>query len=57
VTSIDRRSFLRGTAAAAAVLPLLKVLPAHGNGAVLVIASGQTVNSLDLHRTGTNRAS
>ena len=40
------------------MLPFLKSMPAHAQGAdVLVVVSGQTINSLDLHRTGTNRAS
>ncbi|MDF1749219.1 MAG: ABC transporter substrate-binding protein [Alphaproteobacteria bacterium] len=42
----------------ASVLPFLKVLPASAAGKdVLVAVTGQTINSLDLHRTGTNRAS
>lgn len=54
---ISRRSMLRLTAATAA-LPLAKTLPASAKGrGVLVAVMGQTINSLDLHRTGTNRPS
>jgi peptide/nickel transport system substrate-binding protein len=56
-----RRQFLKlsGTAAiSASMLPLLKSVPASAAGKdVLVAVTGQTINSLDLHRTGTNRAS
>lgn len=54
----SRRSLLQGAAAGAAVLPFLKFLPAQAQGRdTLVVVTGQTVNSLDLHRVGTNRAS
>ncbi|MEQ9335509.1 ABC transporter substrate-binding protein [Thalassobaculum sp.] len=60
-TGTSRRSFLKmsGVAAAGAgVLPFLRVLPASAAaGDTLVVVTGDTVNSLDLHRTGTNRAS
>jgi peptide/nickel transport system substrate-binding protein len=47
-----------GAALSASMLPFLKVLPAEAAGKdVLVAVTGQTINSLDLHRTGTNRAS
>lgn len=53
-----RRRFLKGGVATAASLPFLKILPASAAGNdVLVVTSGQTINSLDLHRTGTNRPS
>jgi peptide/nickel transport system substrate-binding protein len=55
-----RRTFLKGSGAVmgAAALPFLKHLPASAaTGGTLVVVSGQTINSLDLHRTGTNRAS
>lgn len=57
----DRRSFLKAAGAAtlgASLLPYLKVLPATAaptDTAVAVI--GQTINSLDIHRKGTNRPS
>ncbi len=42
----------------AAALPFLKVLPARAAGTDVVVAvTGQTINSLDIHRTGTNRPS
>jgi peptide/nickel transport system substrate-binding protein len=58
--SASRRDVLKmgGAAIGAAMLPFLKVLPASAqSGGVLVAVTGQTMNSLDLHRTGTNRAS
>ncbi|MGG7565164.1 ABC transporter substrate-binding protein [Rhodovulum sp. DZ06] len=58
MTRPTRRDFLKTAAGAAAALPFLKVLPAAAaSGDVLVVVSGQTINSLDLHRTGTNRPS
>ena len=62
MSDCSRRQILKmsgGAIAGAAVLPFLKVIPpAHGQSRdVMVIVSGQTINSLDLHRTGTNRAS
>ncbi|MBX2886814.1 MAG: ABC transporter substrate-binding protein [Granulosicoccus sp.] len=56
----SRRTFLKisGGTLSAAMLPFLKSIPAHAaEGDVLVAVTGQTINSLDLHRTGTNRAS
>jgi len=58
---MDRRNFLKGAGVAgvsAAMLPYLKVLPASAapNG-VAVVAISQTINSLDIHRSGTNRPS
>lgn len=56
----SRRQFLKisGGAVSASMLPFLKSVPAHAAGDdVLVAVTGQTINSLDLHRTGTNRAS
>ncbi|MEM8811953.1 MAG: ABC transporter substrate-binding protein [Pseudomonadota bacterium] len=54
----SRRDFLKMGAAGASILPFLKVMPAGAQGSdTLVVVSGQTINSLDLHRTGTNRAS
>lgn len=54
----SRRSFLKMGMASASVLPFLRVLPAQAAGSdTLVVVTGQTINSLDLHRTGTNRAS
>ncbi len=57
---ISRRSLLKvgATAITASSLSFLKILPASAAaGDVLVTVTGQTINSLDLHRTGTNRAS
>lgn len=56
----NRRDFLKisGGALGASVLPFLKVMPASAAGNdVIVAVMGQTINSLDLHRTGTNRPS
>ena len=56
----SRRDFLKlGTiAVSASMLPFLKSMPAvAAGGDTLVAVSGQTINSLDLHRPGTNRAS
>ncbi len=59
---MDRRDFLKtaGTSAAvgAGVLPFLKFVPAEAAPAgVLVVVTGETINSMDIHRTGTNRPS
>ena len=58
---MDRRTFLKGTGAAAlgaGMLPMLKVLPASAApSGVAVVAISQTINSLDIHRKGTNRPS
>jgi len=56
----SRRGFLKGGSVAlgAAALPFLKFMPAQAAGDdVVVVVMGQTINSLDLHRTGTNRPS
>ena len=56
----SRRQFLQmsGGVIGASMLPFLKSVPANAAGNdVLVAVIGQTINSLDLHRTGTNRAS
>ena len=60
-----RRDFLKGTSLlggatvlGASALPFLRSLPARAaTDGVLVVAMGQTINSLDIHRTGTNRPS
>lgn len=52
-----RRNFLKMGAAGASVLPFLKAMPASAQGAdTMVVVVGQTINSLDLHRSGTSRA-
>ena len=54
----SRRDFLKMGAAGASVLPFLKVIPASAAGSdTIVVVTGQTINSLDLHRSGTSRAS
>ena len=56
-----RRSLLTGGTAATigtGMLPFLKFLPARAAPAdTVVVAFGETINSLDLHRSGTNRPS
>lgn len=58
---MKRRDFVKGVSAAAmgaGVLPFLRALPASAaTGDTLVVVTGTTINSLDLHRTGTNRPS
>jgi peptide/nickel transport system substrate-binding protein len=55
---MDRRAFLRTTGLTAAALPFLRALPAAAaTDGTIVMVTGQTINSLDLHRTGTNRPS
>ncbi|MGE0231082.1 MAG: ABC transporter substrate-binding protein [Flavobacteriaceae bacterium] len=58
---MDRRTFLKSISAAsvgAGLVPLARVLPASAaSGKTAVIALGTTINSLDLHRKGTNRPS
>ncbi|MBL4690325.1 MAG: twin-arginine translocation signal domain-containing protein, partial [Rhodospirillales bacterium] len=58
---MDRRNFLKtvGVATGASVLPFLRYLPAKaaGRADTLVVVSGHGINSLDLHRKGTNRPS
>ncbi|MCI4665528.1 MAG: ABC transporter substrate-binding protein [Neomegalonema sp.] len=57
--SNSRRDFLKlsGASIGAASLPFLKYMPAQAADDVIVAVMGQTINSLDLHRTGTNRPS
>jgi peptide/nickel transport system substrate-binding protein len=60
MASPSRRDFLKltGGTLGAAMLPFLKHIPAQAaSGDAMVVVTGQTINSLDLHRTGTNRAS
>lgn len=59
---MQRRTFLAGTGSAilgAEILPFLKTSAAWAQGAgdTLVVAVGTSINSLDLHRVGTNRPS
>ncbi len=58
---MDRRKFLTSTGAtalSASVLPFLKFAPAEAAPAgTAVVVIGQTINSLDIHRKGTNRPS
>ena len=56
----SRRNFLKagGGVITASMLPFLKSLPAAAGGRdVIVAVTGQTINSLDIQRTGTNRPS
>ena len=58
MTEISRRRLLQTGAVTAASLPFLRALPAQAQSSdVMVAVNGQTINSLDLHRTGTNRPS
>ncbi len=58
---MKRRVFLKnvGITAGASMIPFLKYLPAEAAGPTdtLVVVSGHGINSLDLHRKGTNRPS
>lgn len=56
---MQRREFLKGAAVlGAGALPFIRSLPASAaTDGVVVVAMGQTINSLDIHRTGTNRPS
>jgi len=58
---MDRRHFLKGAASlglGASLLPYLKVLPASAaTSETAVVVFGGTINSLDIHRSGTNRDS
>ena len=56
---MQRRAFLKsGAVLGAGALPFLRVLPAQANSSgVAVVVIGQTINSLDIHRKGTNRPS
>jgi peptide/nickel transport system substrate-binding protein len=58
---MNRRDFLKttGLGLGASVLPFLRYLPAEAAGGkdTLVVVVGDGINSLDLHRKGTNRPS
>ena len=58
---MNRREFLKGATSlsvGASVLPLFKVLPASAaSQETAVVVIGGTINSLDIHRSGTNRDS
>lgn len=58
---MNRRNFLKGASAVTlgvGMLPFLKHMPAAAAPAdTVVVVIGGTINSLDLHRTGTNRPS
>ena len=58
---MQRRDILKalGVTAGASMIPFLKHLPAEAAGLsdTLIVVSGQGINSLDLHRKGTNRPS
>ena len=58
---MQRRDFFKtfGVAAGASIIPFLRYLPAEAAGPsnTLVVVSGHGINSLDLHRKGTNRPS
>lgn len=58
---MDRRDFLKGATGGAlgiASLPFLKALPAEAAAQeTVVVVIGTTINSLDIHRSGTNRPS
>lgn len=59
--TMKRRDFLQASALTTTglgLLPLLKYTPAQAARAdTLVVAIGNTINSMDIHRTGTNRPS
>ena len=59
MTELSRRKFLKtsGVAIGAGMLPFLKAMPAQAANGVVVAVMGQTINSLDIHRSGTNRPS
>ena len=55
---MDRRQFLKSGAAVVGAIPFARAFPAQAASVdQLVVVTGQTINSLDLHRTGTNRPS
>ena len=55
---MKRRTFLK-TAVTASALPFLKFLPVEAatQDSTVVIVRGDTINSMDIHRSGTNRPS
>lgn len=56
--SNGRRTLLQGAMLGAGVLPFLRHLPASAStDGTVVVAIGSTINSLDIHRSGTNRPS
>ena len=62
MTDLKRRDFVKGAGGAAlgaGALSFLKVLPAEAAGAdgTAVVVIGDTINSLDIHRSGTSRPS
>ncbi|MDJ0831916.1 MAG: ABC transporter substrate-binding protein [Gammaproteobacteria bacterium] len=56
---MQRRNFLKTAVLGAATLPFLRYLPAEAasRAGTLVVVVGNNINSLDLHRKGTNRPS
>ena len=60
---MNRRNFLKGAttlSVSASLLPLTQLLPRAAQAATdetAVVVFGGTINSLDIHRSGTNRAS
>jgi peptide/nickel transport system substrate-binding protein len=56
---MKRRDFIKTAVGSAAMLPFLKYLPAEaaGRADTMVVVSAYGINSLDLHRKGTNRPS
>ena len=57
---MDRRTFVKGMGTAglaAANLPFLRSVAAAQSSDTAVVVIGNTINSLDIHRTGTNRPS
>lgn len=56
---MNKRNFLKTMVVGASALPFLRHLPAEAAGGkdTLVVVVGEGINSLDLHRSGTNRPS
>lgn len=57
---MKRRDFLKNAstlALGASILPFLKVAPVQASNQTLVAVIGNSINSLDIHRSGTNRPS
>ena len=57
---MKRRDFMKGAgtvAMGAGALSLLRIMPAEANGknGTVVVVHGNTINSLDIHRLGSNR--